>query len=87
MQLIGFVNHPYSGIEELRRLPNSPHHHLKFVGIQDFTCSRDQIELVEYILENAIALDNMIIETRTECYRNAAINSTYMRKDERMQIM
>lgn len=87
MQLIGFVNCPYSGIEELRRLPSSPFHHLKSVRIQDFTCSRDQIELVEYILANATALENMTIKTKTESYRDAAINATYLTKDKRMEIL
>ncbi|KAJ4748408.1 F-box family protein [Rhynchospora pubera] len=87
LKLIGFINVPYSGIEEFRRLPSSPHHHIISVGIKEFTCSRDQIELVEYILENATALEHMIIKTKIGCYKDAAIHSPYIKKDKRVVIL
>jgi FBD len=86
VQLIGFINCPYSGVE-FRKLPSCPHHHLKSVRIRDYTCSKDQIELVEYILENATALDVMIIKTKAGPYKDAAIGSSYLTNDMRIEIL
>lgn len=49
-------------------VPKSPHQHLKVVELVGFVGKPIDLELVQYLYENAIALEEIVFDTRKPRY-------------------
>ncbi|GJN19678.1 hypothetical protein PR202_gb06978 [Eleusine coracana subsp. coracana] len=54
----------YDGVEPLMRLPKCTYRHLKDAYITGFVASKDQLEFLEHVAENAPALEVLTVDTR-----------------------
>ncbi|XP_043725567.1 F-box/LRR-repeat protein At2g42720-like [Telopea speciosissima] len=57
-----------SETQEIIRPSNFPHINLKFVEVNGFVGYKEQIDIVTYILKNAIALESLLIDTHPRFY-------------------
>ncbi|XP_042499420.1 F-box/FBD/LRR-repeat protein At5g56420-like [Macadamia integrifolia] len=57
-----------SETREIIRLSNIPHRYLKFLEVNGFSGYQEQIDMINYILKNAIALESVLIDPRPKFY-------------------